>query len=133
MFFNKPIFAMLLGLLILSGVAHGQTVGVGQRLNGYMCVAVATNNPPASPLAPLPPLYGAPSENAPKVGAAQATMIAADPPRKENGFLAVYFGKGREAWVKSNLVSPWRSAASPTAKCHPAMMTNGLWAFDYKN
>ena len=67
----------------------------------------------------------------PQVALGQSSMIAANSPKREAGFVEVITLTKIQGWIKASLLTPWHSLAFPAMKCHPALMSNGLLGFDY--
>ena len=113
-----------------SPVVAGPTVI--KRLSGYECVGIDIpgGNDPRS-FIQLPSIYAGPSEKAIKIGSAGATMIAPFPLRQLRGFTAVVLMDQKQGWIQSSFVTGWHNQMLPATRCYPALMSSGLWAFDY--
>ncbi len=127
-----------IGALLLVGSFSGlfsqaHAVSVKNRLDGYVCIGIivpGANDPRA--LVQLPPVYAAPSPSSAKVGVGSSVMIAASPITPTDGFVGVLLGNGKRGWVEATLIERWHAAMSPNARCYPALMSDGSYAFDYE-
>ena len=127
-----------IGAFLLIGSLSGlfdqaHAISVKKRLDGFVCIGInvpGANDPRA--LVQLPPVYATPSSTSAKIGAASSVMIAASPIAPTDGFVGVLLGNGKRGWVEATTIERWHAPMSPNARCYPALMSDGSYAFDYE-
>ena len=122
---------MIAGLAAVNA-ARAEGLYVVRRLPGYQCIGVKiVGAQPMASFSILPPVHEAPSADSPRITGAQAAMLAVSPLRVVNGFVEVVLFNQRRGWVEQRLVEPWNSVSAPKSRCYAAVMSDGLWGFDY--
>jgi hypothetical protein len=77
------------------------------------------------------PVRAGPSPDGRVVGYAMPVVAVRLPLKPVNGFYAALFPNGTNVWIAESAVRPYRSLGDPSAKCVPAVMSNGIQGFDY--
>jgi hypothetical protein len=130
----RKIMGLLLVLLLVAFSAHhasADRVHVVRRISDYTCMML--NLTPEQAVDPKieVPVRAEPRTNAAIVGYAMPVVAVKLPLKVVNGFYAALFPSGHPVWIAVSIVRPYHSLGDPSAKCVPAIMSNGLQGFDY--
>ncbi len=124
----RGVAVAALGLSAVSGVS-AQGITAVRPLSGYMCMMLNLTEQQSMDPSVSIPVRSRPSDTAPVVGSAPATIAVREPPKPINGYLEALFPTGQRVWIAANSVRPYHSLGDPTAKCIPAVMSNGKPGF----
>ncbi|MDJ0390183.1 hypothetical protein QMO56_18900 [Roseomonas sp. E05] len=102
-------------------------------LSGYSCMALNLTEQQMFDPSAVPPVMAEPSPTARRIGSAGAIVITADPLRSQNGYVAMMMPDGKHGWIAADKLKPYRSAANPTARCIPSMMSDGRPGFTFQH
>ena len=128
---DRVLMVMPLLAVPLPVVAVGpQVVRV---LPGYACMMLNLTERQYMDPATHVPVRSEPQVNAPQVGLASGTIAVPTPVREQNGFMEALFPTGQTVWIESKMLRPYHSLSDPTAKCIPALMSNGRIGFTYSH
>ncbi len=124
----------LFAALVLAGSLIGAKaagIHVVRRIDGYACMML--NQTPDEAINPADAIhvFAEPRQGAPAVGTAMPVVAVKSPVQQVNGFLSALFPNGKTVWIAAKSLRPYHSLGDPTAKCAPALMSNGLQGFDY--
>lgn len=125
----RPFPIATLGILLACGAAHAEALRAVRPLPGYACMQLALTPEQLTDPKVGVPVREAPSRAAPIVGFAANTVIVQDPPQPEAGFLQVLRPTGEVGWIEAGYLRPWSNPFAPSARCSPAIMSNGKPGF----
>lgn len=115
--------------LLINVPGRAETLHAVRPLPGYVCMQLAL-----TPAQLTDPKVGVPVRDAPDnaakiVGYAANTVITETQPKLTAGFRQVLRADGETGWVDAKYLRPWSNPFAPTAKCSPAMMSDGKPGF----
>lgn len=124
-------FSALIGVTFMTAGAPSWAQGVRAiaPLQGYSCMSLNLTEEEMMHESSSPVIRQEPSPSAAPIGRAASQVIAVDPVRAKNGYIAVLTLDGKPGWVDANKVKPYRSVSNPNARCVPSMMSNGQPGF----
>ena len=124
-------FAAFIGAAVVMAGASSWAQGVRAvtPLQGYSCMSLNLTEEEMMHESSSPVIRQQPSPSAAPIGRAASKVIAVDPVRAQNGYIAVLTLDGKSGWVEANKVKPYRSVSNPNARCVPSMMSNGQPGF----
>ena len=114
-----------------SGAAMAEGLHVVRALPGYTCMMLNVTQQQSMDFSFHVPVRATPSSVAPVVGNALGVVAVRDPLQQVNGFVEALFPTGQTVWIAAIMLRPYHSLGDPTAKCVPAMLSNGKPGFDY--
>ena len=125
--------SLLVAFLCIGSLTHTEaaSVHVAKRLGGYACMMLNQTPEQATDPTAVVHVYAAPSQTARIVGVAMPVVAIRVPVQLVNGFLSAMFPNGAKVWIPAVALRPYHSLGDPSAKCAPALMSNGLQGFDY--
>jgi len=124
-------FGMAVALAVANHGLRAEGVHVVRTLPGYACMMLNLTSQEAVDPGIEVPVRAGPSPDERVVGYAMPVVAVRLPLKPVNGFYAVLFPNGASVWIATNAVRPYHSLGDPSAKCVPAVMSNGLQGFDY--
>jgi hypothetical protein len=124
-------FAAFFGVVVMTTGAPSWAQGLRAvaPLQGYSCMSLNLTEAEMQHESSSPVIRQEPSPLAVPVGRAASLVIAVDPVKAQNGYIAVLTLDGKPGWVEANKVKPYRSLSNPNARCVPSMMSNGQPGF----
>lgn len=127
----RTIYTVAALIAAASGNAHSQGLRAVSPMPGWTCMMLNLTEQQSMDPSVRVPVRAEPSEASPPIGYAAATVAVRVPIAPVNGFIEAMFPSGRPVWIAANLVRPWHSLGDPTARCIPAMLSNGKPGFAY--
>ena len=118
-------------ICLWSAQALAERPHVVRLLPGYSCKVLNITEAQSMDPAFHTPYYSQPSASAPVAGYAGLQVAVKDPIHNVNGFDEAMFPNGGSVWIQANLLKDYHSLGDPTAKCVPALMSNGRQGFAF--
>ncbi len=115
--------------LLMNASGWAESLHAVRPLPGYVCMQLALT--PAQLTDPKVgvPVREAPNNAAKVVGYAANTVIAETKPHLTAGFRQVLRADGETGWIDAKYLRPWSNPFAPTARCSPAIMSDGKPGF----
>ncbi len=127
----RPSCAAILLALVAAGTVHAESRHAVQPLGGAVCMQLAISPKDAMDPKVGVPILETPSASARIVSYAATNVIVEAPQQPTAGFLRVVRPTGEKGWIEAGYLRPWRDPYTPTAKCYPAMMSDGKPGFGF--
>ena len=127
----RPSHAAILLALVASGAARAEGRHAVRPLGGAVCMQLAISPKDAMDPKVGVPILEAPSASARIVSYAATNVIVEAPQQPTAGFLRVVRPTGEKGWIEAGYLRPWHDPYTPTAKCYPAMMSDGKPGFGF--
>lgn len=109
--------------------AYAQSLQVGRPLPGYICMELALTPEQFKDPNVAIPIRPTPSLSVPAVSYASTTVIVQGLQQPTGGFLRVLRLNGQEGWIEARYLRTWRNPDAPSARCTPAIMSDGKPGF----
>jgi len=107
--------------------ASAQSVRVIRTLPGYQCMGLAHLWNGMGPMPPPVPVYAGPTVSSRQIGIAASTVIVKSPMHVDDGRIQILQPNGHTGWIGVKDIAPWHVVSNPNARCHPVLLSNGLY------
>ncbi len=124
-------YAAITLVLAAAGAVHAENRHAVQPLGGAVCMQLAISPKDAMDPKVGVPILETPSASARIVSYAATNVIVEAPQQPIAGFLRVVRPTGEKGWIEAGYLRPWHDPYTPTAKCYPAMMSDGKPGFGF--
>ncbi len=125
---NLSVVIMIFTLLSLSA-AEAQGLRATRPSTGYICMELALTDAQFTDPNVRIPVRATPSRTSPAVSYAPTIVIVQDAQQPSGGFLRVLQLNGEPGWMEARHLRPFRNPNVPSARCTPAIMSDGKPGF----
>ena len=122
---SKSGFLLIGVVLFGSAASQADELHAVQPIPGLSCMSVKMTEQQAFDFNAMPPVMQEPSATSQRIGSAAAVVMTVEPPRIQNGYVAMMMLNGKYGWVQASRLEPYTSKSTPPAHCVPSMMSNG--------
>lgn len=128
---RRSILAIVMSLMCSPLAGAQEALHVLRPLSGFECMSLNLSETQMFDNSVIVPVFANPSQGAPQVGIASATVLVATPLREVNGYLQVLRLDGGSGWIAAHFLKPWHNPNNPNRRCVPSLMSNGKPGFSF--